>query len=283
MPRSALALARLVPAADPAPDAPLLRSFIAMGGPNGEAAFAELLRRHGPMVLAACRRVLCNPDDADDAFQATFLVLARKAGTIQGNLAGWLYAVAVRTARGVRVMRDRRRKYELASGGRQPAVLQANGDHDLAAVIDEELAKLPEHYREAIVLCELRGLSRRQAAVELGIPEGTLSSRLAGGKRKLAARLSARGFATPAALISLVAPATVSAALLHSALCATRGAGGTVASAPRAVVKGMLFEQLKVVVLVAGISFSCLRWAGDDRRAAERSGDRAGSGSAASG
>ena len=121
MPRSALTIARLLPAADPAPpDVPLLRTFVATGTAGGEAAFAELVRRHGPMVLSTCRRVLGNPHDAEDAFQATFLVLARKAATIRGNLAGWLYAVAVRTARGVRVMRDRRRKHELAGGGRQP-------------------------------------------------------------------------------------------------------------------------------------------------------------------
>src|SRR5262245_63371939 len=114
MPRSALSLARLLPAAEPIPpDAQLLRSLAIA---RGEDAFREVVRRHGPMVLAVCRRVLGNPHDADDAFQATFLVLARKANTIRGeNLAGWLYAVAVRTARGVRIMRDRRRKHELAS------------------------------------------------------------------------------------------------------------------------------------------------------------------------
>src|SRR5688572_9904569 len=161
MPRPAVALARLLPLADPAPpDAPLLRAFAAAGPAAGEAAFGELVRRHGPMVLATCRRVLGNPDDAEEAFQATFLVLARKAATIRGNLAGWLYAVAVRTARGVRVMRDRRRKHELASGGREPAVELNGDDRDLAAVIDEELARLPAFYREALVLCELRGLSR---------------------------------------------------------------------------------------------------------------------------
>src|SRR5437763_9149603 len=102
MPRSAIALARFVAAPEPAPpDTQLLRAFVAS---RGEEAFAELVRRHGPMVLAACRRVLGDRDDAEDAFQGTFLVLARKANTIRGaNLAGWLYAVAVRTARGVRV------------------------------------------------------------------------------------------------------------------------------------------------------------------------------------
>ncbi len=252
MPRSTVTIARLLPPLDPAPpDAPLLRAFVAS---NGEAAFEELVHRHGPMVLAVCRRVLGHAHDAEDAFQATFIVLARKAATIRGNLAGWLYGVAVRTARGVRVMRDRRRKHELlASPGRQPGEC-CPPDHDLAAVIDEELAKLPEHYREALVLCELRGLSRKQAATELGIAEGTLSSRLAVGKRKLAARLAARGLATPAALVSLLAPATLSAALVRSAASVARGAAGPAASAAAsAVVKGMLFEQLKAVALAGGI------------------------------
>jgi RNA polymerase sigma factor (sigma-70 family) len=258
-PRSALTVARLVPAPDPAPpDVPLLRAFVS----GVEGAFEELVRRHGPMVLAVCRRVLGNAHDAEDAFQAVFLVLARKAGTVRGNLAAWLYGVAVRTARGVRVMRDRRRKHELASGGRQvgggseqPAYAgRSPVDHDLAAVIDEELAKLPEHYRAPVVLCELRGLSRRQAAAELGIPEGTLSSRLAAAKRKLAALLSARGLSAPAVLVPLFAPAAVSAGLLRAAVSVTRGAAGPVASAAAGVVmKGMLFEQLKAVVVAAGI------------------------------
>src|SRR5262249_32676080 len=136
MPRSATAIIRLLPAPDAAPaDAPLLRAFLLSSPTGGEAAFAELVRRHGPMVLAACRRVLGNPHDAEDAFQATFLVLARKAGTIRGNLAGWLYAVAVRIARGVRVMRDRRRKHETraAANGLEKAADDGGspGDTDL--------------------------------------------------------------------------------------------------------------------------------------------------------
>ena len=115
MSRSAAALARLAAPAPAVatPDAHLLRSFLAAR--EGDA-FAELVRRHGPMVLATCRRVLSDAHDAEDAFQAVFLVLARKAGTIRGtNLAGWLYGVALRTARGVRVTRDRRRKHSVRS------------------------------------------------------------------------------------------------------------------------------------------------------------------------
>jgi RNA polymerase sigma factor (sigma-70 family) len=228
----------------------LLRTFEAT---RSEGTFEELVRRHGPMVLATCRRILGNPDDAEDAFQAVFLVLARKASTVRGNLAGWLYAVAVRTARGVRIMRERRRKHETRASARSESVVLPESDHDHAAVIDEELARLPEHYRLAVVLCELRGLSRKQAASELGIPEGTLSGRLAVARRKLAALLSARGLA-PAAVVALLAPASVSAGLVESAVLAVRGTAGPVASAAAsAVVKAMLFDQLKAVALAAGM------------------------------
>ena len=224
MSRFAVALVRLAAApVAPASDAHLLRTFVAA---QGEDAFAELVRRHGPMVLAVCRRARSDAHDAEDAFQAVFLVLARKAGTVRGtNVAAWLYGVAVRTARGVRVMRDRRRKHERASGGFQPPDTARMADHDTAAVIDEELAKLPDCYRDAVVLCELRGVSRKQAAAELGVPEGTLSSRLAAAKRKLAGRLAARGLAG-AALVAALVPAVVSAALLESTALAVRGAAG---------------------------------------------------------
>ncbi|HEX4613009.1 MAG TPA: sigma-70 family RNA polymerase sigma factor [Urbifossiella sp.] len=250
MPRSA-ALARLLAAPDPAPaDALLLRAFETA---RSDAAFEELVRRYGPMVLAACRRALGHAEDAEDAFQAVFLVLARKAGTVRGNLAGWLYAVAVRTARGVRIMRERRRKHEARAGAREESVALADTDHDLAAVIDEELARLPGHYRDAVVLCELRGLPRKQAAAELGIPEGTLSGRLAVARRKLAARLSARGMG-PAVPAALLAPVPLSAGLVASALSAARGTAGPVANAAAAaVVKAMFIDQLKVVALAAGI------------------------------
>ena len=150
-------------------------------------------------------------------------------------------------------MRERRRKHETVASARSEPSALPETDLDLAAVIDEELARLPEYYREAIVLCELRGLSRKQAADELGIAEGTLSSRLATAKRKLAALLSARGLA-PAALVAILAPASVSAGLVESAVAAIRGTAGPVASAAAsAVVKGMLFEQLRTVALAAGI------------------------------
>jgi RNA polymerase sigma factor (sigma-70 family) len=266
MPRSAGSLVRLIPAPEPElPDVQLLRAFVVS---RGEDAFEELVRRYGPMVFATCRRLLGNSHDAEDAFQAVFLVLARKAQTVRGeNLAAWLYTVAVRTARGVRIMRDRRRKHtrssQLTGNGQQSERAASLSPEtcllttELASVIDEELARLPDHYREAVVLCELRGLSRKQAASALGIPEGTLSSRLAAAKRKLAANLSARGLAAPAVLALALAPASVSAQLVRSAVAVARGvAAPVVNAAASAVVKAMLFDQLKAVTLAAGILLS---------------------------
>ncbi|MBN9122326.1 MAG: sigma-70 family RNA polymerase sigma factor [Planctomycetes bacterium] len=251
MPRSVGSLTRMLPAVAPAPaDAPLLRAFHAT---RSDGAFTELVRRHGPMVLGVCRRVLGNAADADDAFQAVFLVLARKAGAVRENLAGWLHAVAVRTARGMRVTRERRRKYEGRANARCEPAAAPESDHDTAAAIDEELARLPDHYRLALVLCELRGLSRKRAAAELGVPEGTLSSRLAAAKRKLAALLSARGLA-PAGPAAALVPATVSAALVEAVRAAVGGAARSVASAAAStVVRAMLYDQLKAAALAAGV------------------------------
>jgi RNA polymerase sigma factor (sigma-70 family) len=252
MPRPAAVLVRLAAPAS-APDAQLLHRFLAA---QADDAFAELVRRHGPMVLAVCRRVLSDAHDAEDAFQAVFIVLARKAGAIRGtNLAGWLYGVAVRTARGVRLTRDRRRKRERAAGGGRPAAAAGPAtDHDTARIIDEELARLPAHYRDAVVACELGGLSRKEAAAGLGVPEGTLSSRLAAAKKKLAESLSARGVTGAAVLTAALAPAALPAALLEATALAVRGAaGGAAGAAASTVLKGMLFEQLRTGVLAAAV------------------------------
>ncbi|MDY3559167.1 sigma-70 family RNA polymerase sigma factor [Gemmata sp. JC673] len=259
MPRSAVALARLTLSQEvPNTDAQLLSAFISS---RADDPFAELVRRHGPMVLAVCRRVLSDPHDAEDAFQATFLVLARKAGSVRGsNVAGWLYGVAVRTARGVRLTRDRRerradpdRKRDHTSPAPAPDDTLAVAEQ--AAIVDEELARLPELYRVAVVLCELRGLSRREAATELGVPEGTVSSRLAAAKRKLASRLAARGVAPSVALAVLTSGAmTVSAELVRVTTVAVSGAaGGTVGAAAAVVLKAMLFDQLRAGAVAGAV------------------------------
>jgi RNA polymerase sigma factor (sigma-70 family) len=157
-----------------------------------EAAFAELVRRHGPMVYGACRRILANGPEADDAFQASFFVFARKADTIRGNVRSWLYGVAVRVAHKARVQAIRRRMRQMAAA--KPEAIDApTADADLWAVLDEELAKLPDDQRQVVLACDVNGLSRAKAAAELGWPEGTVAKRLTKARETLARRLTRRG------------------------------------------------------------------------------------------
>ena len=251
--------ARLAPANDTA----LLRAFVE---DRCETAFADLVRRHGPTVLGVCRRVLHDPHDADDAFQATWMVLARRARTVNkpDRLPGWLHAVAVRAATEVRRMRGRRRASESALDPAAGPPAPVPPDPDLAAVLDEELSRLPERYRQAVVLCELEGQPRRAAATRLGVPEGTLSSRLAKARKLLAERLAARGVGvTAAALGAVLAPQSqggLSAALVvgvaRAACGMALGAGPSAASAAAtsaadAVVKAMLVTKLRGYAAVA--------------------------------
>jgi RNA polymerase sigma factor (sigma-70 family) len=194
-----------------------------------EAAFAALVRRHGAMVLSVCRRVLRNSHDAEDAFQATFLVLAEKAAQLRQPelLANWLYGVAYRTALHARQRASRRSERE-----REAATLfNSNGDspiesNELRRVLDEELQGLPEKYRAPLVLCYLEGMTNEQAARTLGWPSGSMSYRLARGRELLRERLEARmaGFSIllpaiwlaeqlqPAVLSPLLVTTTVQAA-----------------------------------------------------------------------
>ena len=184
-------------------DAQLLDDFIAC---REEAAFAELLRRHGPMVLGVCRRVLANPHDAEDAFQATFLILVRKAATIQPRhlVCRWLYGVAYRTALKARQAARRRREREQIVGQMRSCQSEVGESVELRALLDREITRLPEKYRSAVILCELDGLSRKEAARLLGLPEGTLSSRLAAARNRLARRFSRHGRLLSAGAVSLL-------------------------------------------------------------------------------
>lgn len=194
-----------------------------------QAAFEVLVRRLGPMVLGACRRFLGPGPDADDAFQATFVVLARKASEVRppSRVAAWVYGVACLAARKARAGRDRRRLTEVLMSAvpdtPSPAV---RIDSELGAVLDAELEALPEKYRLPIVLCELRELTIDQAAGHLGIRPGTVASRLSRGRRLLADRLVRRGFAggLAVALATQSARAAVSARLFKETV---RAVGGT--------------------------------------------------------
>jgi len=167
-------------------DAQLLACFTERRDP---AAFEALLRRHGPMVLGVCRRILGDSHDADDAFQAVFLIFVRKANSIvlRETVGGWLYGVAYRTATAARNKRGRRRAREKQVDVMpHPSIEPDETWQELKPLLDKELSRLPEKFRVPVVLCDLEGLPRRQVARQLGVPEGTLSSRLHTARRTLA-------------------------------------------------------------------------------------------------
>jgi RNA polymerase sigma factor (sigma-70 family) len=258
-----------------AADAELLARFVSTG--DG-AAFAELVRRHGELVLGVCRRVTGHPQDAEDAFQATFLVLARRAGALRHGvrLWSWLYGVAYRVAWRARRSAARRRKHEVtvavfpepSAPPERPVTAS-----ELLPILDEELSALPLLYREAIVWCDLRGASREEAAAALGVPEGTLSSRLASGRKKLAARLTRRGVSlSVAALSGAIAEAragtTVPAELVTATcgLVADCAAGRPVPGALARLVEGRTLVRKLLVfgVLLAAVAGAVLAAAARD-------------------
>jgi RNA polymerase sigma factor (sigma-70 family) len=203
-----------------------------------DGAFAELLRRHGPMVLATCRRIL-HPDvhTADDAFQAAFLVLATRAAAVSPpeRVGAWLHGVAVHVARRARAWTRKLVPMAPADADRVPsAAPEVDPDAaDVRAQIDDVLAGLPARYRAAVVLCDLEQRSRKEAAAGLGWSEGTLSSRLARARKLLADRLARRGVTVPAAGLGVLLPASGTTATVPAQLAAsaTRTATGATAGA----------------------------------------------------
>ena len=179
---------------DAAADTELLNRFFL---DRDEAAFATLVHRYGPLVLGVCKRLLRNLQDAEDAFQATFLVVLLKARPIANPelLANWLYGVAYHTAQNARTSALRRQARERAKAEIYPPTQVALDDDfwEWKSILDEELNRLPEKYREPVILCGLRGMSRKEAARRLRCPEGTLSSRLARAHERLQTRLVKRG------------------------------------------------------------------------------------------
>jgi RNA polymerase sigma factor (sigma-70 family) len=196
-------------------DAELLARFAAQ---RDELAFAALVRRHGPLVRSVCCRWLPDAADVDDAFQATFLVLAQRAAGVErpDRLAAWLYGVAARTARHLRLRNARRRRYVEPRGELpDPPMWDTVPDPDLGPLLDREVGRLAEKYRLPVILCLMQGLSRQQASRQLQCPEGTLSTRLAHARALLQRRLLARGVAPAAALALLAADAVPAPALVR--------------------------------------------------------------------
>ncbi len=253
-----------------ATDADLLDRYVAR---REEAAFAALVQRHGPMVLGVCRRVLRHDADAEDAFQAAFLVLARKAAAVvpRAMLGNWLHGVAYRTALKARAMRHKRQARERSErpersarpDRRCPASDRAL-DH-LQEVLDAELDRLPRPQRAAVVLCDLEGRSLKEAAGQLAIPLGTLASRLARGRRRLARRLTQRGLALSGGSLAVMlaqqsaaavmAPplfiATVQAARDFAGAAACHNVASNVLALAHGVIRAMLLTRLKLAALVA--------------------------------
>jgi RNA polymerase sigma factor (sigma-70 family) len=238
-----------------------------------EAAFRALLARHGPMVLGVCRRVLRDAQDAEDAFQATFLVLARKAGAIARpeRLGNWLYGVACRTGRKARSLASRRHVHQrLVSDVLDPKTERESVPGGVRPILDEELTRLPQKYRLPLVLCYLEGKSREEASRQLGWSPGTVKGRLERGRELLRSRLLRRGvalsagtlatlFAEEAALAKvpiMLSDTTVRSALVFAAGNAAAGMiPDRVASLTHGVLQMIFLNRLKttlVMLLVAG-------------------------------
>jgi RNA polymerase sigma factor (sigma-70 family) len=247
---------RAVAAATERTDLELLTQFNA----GDEAAFAALVERYGGMVLWVCRLALPTVQDAEDACQATFLVLARKArgGRWQTSVANWLYTTARRIAsRASRAAARRAKREAQAAVPAAPSLLDQMTGREAFAALDEELDKLPSIYREPLVLCCLAGLTRDEAAVRLGVPATTLKSQLERGRKKLADALTRRGIALGVGLLAATATSTARAVspVLHRCILAAAGGSPSapVAALAREVAMNGIIRQAKWALLaVAG-------------------------------
>ncbi len=275
-------------------DAELLARFIRREDSDAsEAAFSALVARHGPMVLGVCRRMLGDDHAAADAFQAVFLVLARKAPMVQvdDSLGRWLHGVSVRVARRARTLAGAERARMQPLDGFDPPDVPASSDlprrDDLRSVIDQEIARLPGRYRSAVVLCYLEGLTQEQAARRLRCPVGTIQSRLHRARERLRPALSRRGLA-PAAwgsatLAATSARAEVPTGLVAATVATTRLAGGTVPAAvallTRSTMRSLsMIQGLRIGLMLMAMGLTAagaMTWAGGDDGSAKAAPARA--------
>jgi RND family efflux transporter MFP subunit len=272
-------------------DGQLLERFATDRGEAAELAFAILVERHGPMVMRVCRGVLADPDDTQDAFQATFLVLVKRARGlwVRDSIGPWLHQVAYRTASCTRTTAARHRRLE-RDAAMTARSSRAQPDGELERLLHEEIDRLPERYRSPVVLCDLEGRTHEQAARHLGWPVGTVKSRLSRGRERLRDRLIRRGLApgmSPIAVAGLFkAPipcippnlleATTVAAVRFAAIGpAARGPAVTLA---RGVLRTMSMTQwwkVAAALLVAGATASGVEWLGRGEQAPTSRDDKA--------
>ena len=265
-------------------DGQLLEEFRGRNRDRTEPAFRALVERHGPMVLRTCRSILRDEQAVQDSFQATFLVLIRRARSlwVRDSLGPWLHQVAVRVARSARSAEARRLRHEQQKAERTEFSIVDRTWDDLVSVIHEELARLPEKFRAAVVLCCMEGLSQQQAAGQLGWPLGTLQSRLARGRERLRGRLLRRGLAPSTALVAgflsaegvnAAIPAALATSTIRMALQLVAGnaavagvASASTAFLTRGVLKTMFLHKLRIALgatlVVALTAAGALGWAG---------------------
>lgn len=251
-------------------DGQLLQRF---SGCCDEFAFTAIVARHGPMVLRVCRNVLQHEHDAEDAFQAAFLVLAKNTRAIRKPeaLADWLHGVAYRTAMKAKRSAARRRNYETRLGAMPPKAATSPAWDDVQAVLDEEIQRLTAPFRSVFVLCVLEGKSRPEAAAALGIEEGTVGSRLMRARQQLQKRLERRGIQLALLMAALSAsksalqggvPAQLAGATIRSGLAIASGASSAgilpahIAALAAGVSRAMFLTKVKtatVLLLTAGL------------------------------
>jgi RNA polymerase sigma factor (sigma-70 family) len=232
-------------------DGQLLASFIEK---QDGAAFEALVRRHGPMVFGVCRRVVRHHHDAEDAFQATFLVLARKAPSVRPRerVASWLHGVALRTAMRAKALAAKRRGREKPIAQMpEPAAAAHDPWPDLRPLLDHELNGLPENYRLPILLCDLQDKTIKEAAGQLGWPQGTLAGRLARARKLLAKRLARRGLVPSAGSLAGVAAPNAASAGVPASLVSSAVKAASVVSAGQKAIAGVV--PVRVAALMEGV------------------------------